>query len=71
METKLIAKKIGGSIGIIIPKNVVELERIAVNDILKIKIEKTGDLSFLWGKLKNVRKTTDKIMAEMDEWENE
>ena len=71
METKLIAKQIGGSIGIIIPKNVVKLERIAVNDTLKIKIEKTGDLSFLWGKLKNIRKPTNKIMAEIDEWEND
>ncbi|MBS3091877.1 hypothetical protein J4466_00505 [Candidatus Pacearchaeota archaeon] len=70
METKLKAKQIGGSIGLIIPREIVEIERISANDILKVKIEKTGDLSFLWGKLKDVKKSTDKIMEEIDEWEN-
>ena len=54
----------------IIPREIVEIERISANDILKVKIEKTGDLSFLWGKLKDVKKSTDKIMEEIDEWEN-
>ena len=70
MEVKLKARQIGGSIGLIIPKEIVEFERISANDTLKIKIEKTGDLSFLWGKLKDIKRPTEKIMEEIDEGEN-
>ena len=71
MESKLKAKQIGGSIGVIIPKEIVEKEGIMPNDILKVKIEKTSDLKFLWGKFKDIKKPTDKIMKEIDEFEDE
>ena len=71
MEVKLKARQIGGSIGLIIPKEIVEFERISANDTLKIKIEKTGDLSFLWGKLKDIKRPTEKIMEEIDEGETD
>jgi len=67
MEVKVKAKKIGGSIGVIIPKKIVEQERISANDTLKIDIEKSDDISFLWGRGKDIKKSTDEIMKEIDE----
>ena len=71
MEIIVKAKKIGGSIGIIIPKEIIGREKIIPEDALKVKIEKTADLSFLWGKWKDVRKSTDEIMKEIDEGETD
>lgn len=65
------AKRIGGSIGIIIPNNVIGRELIVPDDTLKIKVEKTADLNFLWGRWRSVKKSTDKIMKEIDEGEDE
>lgn len=69
METITKAKQIGGSIGVIIPMEVVEQENIHPNDTVKIKIERCDDLSFLWGKGKDIKKSTDQIMKEIDEGE--
>lgn len=69
METLIKAKKIGGSIGIIIPKDIIRKEKISSEDTLKVKIEKTSDLSFLFGKWQDIKKSTDKIMEEIDEGE--
>lgn len=69
MEVEVKAKRMGGSIGIIIPKEIVEKERIDIEDTIKIKIEKKYDLNFLWGKGKDIKKSTDKIMEEIDEGE--
>ena len=71
METIIKAKKMGGSIGIIIPREIVIREKISPEDTLKIEIEKTSDLSFLWGRWKDVKKSTDKIMEEIDEGEDD
>jgi len=71
MEIKLQTRKIGGSICIIIPKEVAERERIGENESVNVRIEKSADLKFLWGKLKGVKKSTKKIMEEIDEGENE
>lgn len=71
MEIIVKAKKIGGSVGIIIPKEVVWAEKIGPDDNLKLKIEKTSDLDFLWGKWKGVKKSTDEIMKEIDEGEDD
>lgn len=69
METIVKAKKIGGSIGVLIPKQVIDRERISAEDMLKIKIERTDNLDSLWGKFKYVKKSTDRIMKEIDEGE--
>lgn len=66
MEAIVKAKKIGGSIGVLIPKRVVDKERISADDTLKIKVEKTDNLNFLWGKFKDIKKSTDQIMKEID-----
>ena len=69
MEAIVKAKKIGGSIGIVIPKKMVEKERIFPEDTLKIKVEKTADFNWLWGRFKGIKKPTDQIMKEIDEAE--
>lgn len=66
---QLKAKRMGGSIGIIIPQIVITKERIQVNDSINIKIEKTADLSFMFGKGKGIKKSTSQIMNEIDEGE--
>lgn len=71
MEMQLKAKRIGGSIGIIIPQIVVSKERIRMNDSVNIKIEKIADLSFMFGKGKDIKKSTSQIMNEIDEGEND
>ena len=68
-EVIIKAKKIGGSLGIIIPEEIVKKEHINVNDTVKIKIERKDDLTFLWGKLKNIKTPTQKIMDIIDEGE--
>ena len=71
MQTIIKSKKFGGSIGIIIPREIVEQEKISPEDTLKVEIEKIADLSFLWGRWKNIKKSTDKIMKEIDEGETD
>ena len=71
MKTIIKAKQIGGSIGILIPKAIVEKERIRVNDTLQIEIEKTDDFNWLWGRFKDIKKPTDQIMKEIDEGEDD
>ena len=68
MEAIVKAKKIGGSISVIIPKEIVDKEHIFPDDTLKIKIEKTGNLNWLWGRFKT-SKSADQIMKMIDEGE--
>ena len=49
---------------------IVEKERIHVNDTLKIEIEKTDNFNWLWGRGKDIKKSTDQIMKEIDEGED-
>ena len=69
MEALVKAKKIGGSIAVVIPKKIIEQERISPEDTLKIRVEKTADFNWLWGRFKGMRKSTDQIMKEIDEGE--
>jgi len=71
MEAIVKAKKIGGSIGVVLPKELVKKERILPEDSVKINVEKTGDFSFLWGRFKDIKKSTDEIMKEIDEGEDD
>ena len=69
METEVKAKKIGGSIAVIIPRDIVEREHIVADDIVKIRVEKTDDLNALWGRYKDIKKPTDQLMKDIDEGE--
>ena len=52
MEVEAIAKKWGSSIGFIVPKEVVEKEKIRPNSKVKFEIIKVTDISDTFGKLK-------------------
>ena len=52
MEIKAIAKRWGSSIGVIIPKDVVEAKRIKENDEIIIEIVKKADISDIFGLVK-------------------
>ncbi len=69
METEVKARRFGGSVGIILPRAVVEKERIVEGDLLKVRVRKVADLSFLWGMGKDITKSTDRIMEKIDEGE--
>ena len=71
MEIQIRAKRIGGSLGFIIPREVVERERIFPEDSINVKIEKKCDLDFLWAINKDIKKSTKKIMEEIDRGEDE
>ncbi|MEM2131029.1 MAG: hypothetical protein QXR96_00765 [Candidatus Woesearchaeota archaeon] len=67
IEIECTARKIGNSIGFIIPKYVVEKEKIKENEKIKIIISKNKDVfDKTFGKLK-FNKQTDLIMREIDE----
>ena len=70
MEASVKAKRIGGSLGVIIPKEIVKREKILEEDTLNIKVEKTDNLNFLWEKYKGIKMPTDQIMKEIDENED-
>ncbi len=71
METEVKARKIGGSIAIFIPNSIVSKQRISPDDKIRIRVEKVNDLGFLWGKLKGEKKSTQEIMNEIDQGEDE
>ena len=52
MATELIVKKWGNSMGVILPKELVEKERIKENDKIMIQIVKKADLRKIFGSLK-------------------
>ncbi len=52
METEAIVKKWGSSIGLIIPKEVAEKEKIKPNSKVKFEIIKVTDISDTFGRLK-------------------
>lgn len=69
MKTRIKAKKFGGSVGVIFPKELIQEKGISPEDCLEVSVERVADLSFLWGKGKDIKKSTDKIMEEIDEGE--
>ncbi|MBI2452065.1 AbrB/MazE/SpoVT family DNA-binding domain-containing protein [Candidatus Pacearchaeota archaeon] len=62
-QIEALTRRWGDSIAVIIPKKIVELARIKPKDKVKITIEKTTDLSDLFGKLKT-SKTPQKMKDE-------
>ena len=52
MEAEAIAKKWGSSIGFVIPKEIVEKEKIKPHSKVKFEIIKVTDISDTFGKLK-------------------
>ncbi len=52
MEIKTIAKRWGSSIGVILPKKIVEAKRIRENDVIKIEIKNRPLAKEFFGKFK-------------------
>lgn len=66
MEIKTIAKKWGSSIGVILPKSVVETHRIRENDEVLIEVKKPVLAKELFGKFPEwkSKKTTQELKDE-------
>ena len=69
MQAIVKAKRIGGSIGVIIPKEIVEKKHIMENDTVEINVERKGNFNSLWSILKDVKIPIQKIMDITDEGE--
>ena len=52
MEIKTIAKRWGNSIGVILPKEIVEAKRIRENDVIKIEIKNRPLAKEFFGRFK-------------------
>lgn len=63
-QVETITRKWGNSLGIAIPKEVVEAEHLAENQRILIEIKKVADVRRLRGLLK-FKKTTQKLKDEM------
>ncbi len=63
-EAIAIARKWGNSIGITIPFDVVEGEKIKPNDKIVVSVKKVPEIKELFGTLKT-KKSTDQIMKEI------
>ena len=48
VEVECVARKWGSSIGVIIPKEVVESERIRPNEAIRVTVRKTPLAKMLW-----------------------
>jgi len=70
-QDRIKVKKFGGSIGIIFPRKIVEDKGLKQGDFVEVSIEKIADLSFLWKKGGDISISTQKLMEEIDEGENE
>jgi len=63
MQTKTVAKQWGSSLGVIIPKEIVEKEKIRAMDELIVDVKKKTDITSLFGSLR-LRKSAQKLKDE-------
>ena len=70
MKTVAKAKQIGGSIAVIIPKEIVKKEHIKPEDTVELRIERKDNLNSLWGILSDIKIPPQKIMNIIDEGED-
>lgn len=70
-EVEVIAKKWGSSIGVVIPKDIVEKEHIAKQEKITIEIKKKHTAQEIWGLIpKGWKKSAQQIKNEMRKgWE--
>ena len=64
-EIEVITKKWGSSLGVVIPKNIVEKEHIKEREKLKIEIKKMHKVKDIFGMLKGLRINAQKAKDEM------
>ncbi len=72
MEIKTIARRWGSSIGVILPRTIVEAKGIRENDEVIVQVEKPKPKAgVLFGFLKDWKRSTQKIKDELREgWES-
>ena len=63
-EIEARTRKIGGSVGIILPKNVVEKEDIKPNQTIKIEIVPRPKAREIWGLFPEIKTPTQKLKDE-------
>lgn len=63
-EVECKTRKIGGSVGIILPKDVVKKEGIKPNQIIKIEIKTRPKAKEIWGLFPNWKPDTQKLKDE-------
>ncbi len=64
VETEVVVKKPGSSLGFVIPKEIVEKEHIKENDIIKINIQKVHTAREIWGLVPDWKIDTQKAKDE-------
>ena len=52
MAVEVIVKKWGNSMGIVLPKEIVESKNLKENDKIRLEIVKEADLTPIWGLIK-------------------
>ena len=65
VEVECITKKWGSSIGVILPKDIIEKEHIEVNEKIFIDIKKKHKANEFFGLLPNWKRSTEEIKMEM------
>ncbi len=69
MEAEVKAKQIGGSLAVFLPAELVREEHIRPEDNLKVTVEKPVDFSWLSGRFKDIKTSTQQDLDELDEGE--
>lgn len=65
MEVELVAKKWGSSLGVVLPKGIVEKEHISENDTIIVEIKKRHYAKEFFGIFSQWKKPTQQIKDEM------
>ncbi len=65
VESTVRAKRWGNSIGLVIPKSIVNAEGIVEDDFVKIDIKKEGTAREIWGLFPNLKINPQKAKDEM------
>jgi antitoxin component of MazEF toxin-antitoxin module len=70
VEIEAEARKIGGSIGIIIPNDVVKKEGIKVHEKLRLELKRPHKIGDFFGAAKGWKRPTEEIIEELKKgWE--
>ena len=68
METDIVVREWGRSLGLVIPKDVAKKDKLKAGDKVKVIIvRKTNIFAETFGKLKQWKKPTEQIMNEIDQ----
>ena len=69
MQFQTKTKKIGGSIGVILPHELIKEVALELDEDVIVELKRPGNLNFLWGIGKKDKTPTQKIMEDIDRGE--